>query len=479
MRFEAFVAIRYLRGKRKNRFVSLITLISVAGVSVGVIALIIVMSVMTGFDIGLRNTIIGNRSHLAISDPDGGVILDPDTVIREIKNLCPEIVAASPYIEVLGLIKTEATPEAVPPSQQGTPAGKVTAEFPVTQQYAGCQIVGVDVERETAVTQIADNLTNKHGRVFGYGELPGYKEIMLGYRLANQLRVVPGSRVGIITPGSVATPLGSHPRVLWVTVSGISESQMSEFDTWYGFTDIRTAQQLKGYTRGVDGIHCKLTNPDLASTVAERIRKKLGFATQTWYQSQQAFFEALVQEKVVMFIILVFIILVATFNITSTLIMVVMEKRRDIGILRTLGLSTGAVLRLFILEGLYVGIGGTLIGLFLGTFLALYLNPVANLIAGWLGIDLFNSQIYYFDRIPVPGGLLHFYVGWAESGGTFLRFLEVNWHEIYEGIRKFYAIMWHDIAWIGCCSVVLTFLSTLYPAWSAARVDPVDALRHE
>jgi lipoprotein-releasing system permease protein len=149
-----------------------------------------------------------------------------------------------------------------------------------------------------------------------------------------------------------------------------------------------------------------------------------------------------VQEKVVMFIILVFIIMVAAFNITSSLIMIVMEKRRDIGILRTLGLSTGSTMFLFVLEGLYIGVGGTLAGLVGGVLLAMYLNPIAEFIAGLLGVDLFNSQIYYFDQIPV-------------------------------------AILPGDVAWITICAVVLTFLSTLYPAWSASRLNPVDALRYE
>jgi lipoprotein-releasing system permease protein len=421
VRFEAYVAMRYLRGKRKNRFVSLITMISVAGVSVGVIALIVVMGVMTGFDNALRATIIGNRSHLSVISPYREPIEDWRTLSAEIEALSPEIVASSPFIEVMGLLRT--------------PAGR-------NQRYEGAYILGVDPELETAVTQLADNLSDKNGRVHARGSLPGRGEIVLGYLLADRLGVRVGDEIAALTPNSKGTPFGMRPgQQMWLTVSGVFQAQMSEFDTIYGFVTLETAQLLKG-TEGVDGVHCKLTDAFVAPRVAARIEDRLPYRTVTWYESQQAFFEALEQEKVVMFIILVFIILVAAFNITSTLIMVVMEKRRDIGILRTIGVSSGAILRMFILEGLYIGMTGTLAGLVIGTLLARNLNPVAKVIAWFLDVDLFNSQIYYFDRIPV-------------------------------------AVMTSDIVWIGVSAVLLTFLSTIYPAWSAARLDPVDALRYE
>lgn len=422
MRFEAFVASRYLRGKRKSRFVSLITLISVAGVSVGVMALIVVMSVMTGFDNELRSSIIGNRSHLQVYQWHDEPMSDPDAVIAELKAQNPEIVAASPIVELFGLLKSEGSS-----SQAVEPA----------------RIVGIDVARETEITQFADNLTTKNGRNFGRGEPPGDKEIVLGYQLATKLRVGIGDLVGVMTAQRKGGLLRARPTTQWLTVSGISQAQMADFDALYAFVDLKTAELIKNQ-EGVDGIHCKLTDPYLAPVVGKRIEETLDsdYRTVTWYQSEQAFFEALQQEKVVMFIILVFIILVAAFNITSTLIMVVMEKRRDIGILRTIGVSGGSVLRLFMLEGLYIGLTGTFAGVVLGTLFAYNLNPIAKFVARLLGVDLFNSQIYYFDRIPA-------------------------------------AVMWTDIAWITISAVALTFLSTLYPAWSASRVDPVDALRYE
>ncbi len=417
MRFEAFVAARYLRGKRKNHFVSLITVISTAGVCVGVMALIVVISVMTGFQEALHATIIGNRAHLSIFEPGARPIENPDAMAEDVLEASDTVVAAGPKIEIEALLTHDET-------------------------ATGAYIVGVDPDRESEITMLAQNLTTEGGRTAGRGALPEDKEIVLGFRLANRLGVGVGSRIGVVTNKRVLTPFG--PRMgnqLFLRVSGISQAKMSEFDTLYAFTNIATAQMLTGNDT-VDAIHVRLTDPFLAAQVKQEIQNKLGYRALTWFESQEAFFEALRQEKLAMFIILTFIILVAAFNITSTLIMVVMEKRRDIGILRTLGASTPSILGLFILEGLMIGLGGTFFGLIFGILLAQNINPVAEFLAGLFGVDLFNSQIYYFDGIPV-------------------------------------SILPGDIITITIAAVILSFLSTLYPAWSAARLNPVDALRHE
>jgi lipoprotein-releasing system permease protein len=421
MRFETFVALRYLRSKRKNRFVSLITIISVAGVSVGVIALIVVMSVMTGFDEALRDTIIGNRAHLVVQDPLIREMYNYEEVTREVAAVAPEMVAASPFVQIQSLMV----------------AAKGGATSP-------CLIVGVDPQLEQNVTELADNLTDKRGRKYGRGELPEKSQIVIGYLLADNIGVTVGDWVDVLTEKPSQGLLGPMmAKPIRLQVSGISQAQMSDWDMGYGFVNLETARKLSGRD-GVDGIHLKLEDPNDAARVSDRVKQKLGYYTETWYQNQQAFFQALEQEKLAMFIILVFIILVAAFNITSTLIMIVMEKRRDIGILRTIGSSSRSVLTLFVIEGLLIGLSGTVFGVVIGTWLAYNLNPVVQIIAHVMGLEgeLFNSQIYYFDRIPV-------------------------------------AVVWQDVAKITLASIALSFLSTIYPAWSASRLDPVDALRYE
>ncbi len=423
MRFEAFVALRYLRGKRKNRFISIITLISVAGVAVGVITLIIVMGVMTGFDNALRDAVVGNRAHLNVLPAFGEPVKDYRAMIAEVERVCPEIRASGPILQVQALLE----------NKTGRKMGTITT---------GAYLIGVDPEMEVHVTDLAENLTQNDGRLFGGGSLPGKKEVVLGFMLADSLGVTVGDTVGVLTKREKITPFGVRPaQQVTLTVSGISQAKMSDFDTIFGWVDIETAQMLTGKD-GVDGIHCKIDDPFQADMFKERILHELGYKTVTWYDNQMAFFEALRQEKLAMFIILVFIVLVAAFNITSSLIMMVMEKQRDIGILRTIGVSSTQILKLFMLEGLIIGLGGTFAGVTLGTLLAYNLNAVAEFIAGILGIDLFNSQIYYFDRIPVD-------------------------------------IVPTDVIVVTIASVVLSFFSTLYPAWSASRLDPVDALRYE
>lgn len=417
LRFEGYVAARYLRGKRKNRFVSIITVISVAGVCVGVMALIVVMSVMTGFDNALRATIIGNRSHLTVYERTHRLMFDHEQCMRDILAQNPEIEAAGPVVEIEALLKN---------------GGYTT----------GALILGVDPELEKKVTDLGTNLEQSDDRPFARGGLPGEKEIVLGYRLANRIRASVGDEIAVITSKPGISPLGmQRASSIYLKVAGISQARMSDFDMLYAWVDIPTARMITG-SDGVDGVHAKLSDPFLADEVSTRINEGLPYDAETWYENQQAYFAALEQEKLVMFIILTFIVVVAAFNITSTLIMIVMEKRRDIGILRTLGTGTGQIIQIFIIEGLLIGVTGTALGVVCGTLFAYYVTPIAEFLAWVLNVDLQTSNIYYFDGIPSD-------------------------------------IVPYDVFVITCSAILLSFLSTLYPAWSAARLNPVDALRHE
>ncbi|MCC6487816.1 MAG: ABC transporter permease, partial [Candidatus Hydrogenedentes bacterium] len=240
MRFEAYVALRYLRGKRKSRFVSLITLISVAGVSVGVMALLVVMGVMTGFDEELTASIMGNNAHLQVFDPFGNTLEDPDAAIAELRENFPEVLAASPIISIKAVMRRSQT---------------------TAQDYEAGFVIGIDPERETQVTQLADNLTKKRGRQMGAGALPGKDEIVLGWVLANNIGVYIGDQVAVITPSDSPSPFGRiSMQAKWLTVSGISQAQMQEFDSVYAYVTLETAERIRGQ-KGVDAVHCTLKNP--------------------------------------------------------------------------------------------------------------------------------------------------------------------------------------------------------------------------
>lgn len=410
------MAARYLGGKSKRTFLGLITVISMAGVAVGVMTLVVAMGIMTGFGTALRDTILGNRAHVTVYAPGGGPILDPDAAMAALEAV-PGVIAASPVLQVEALLKLD-------------------------DSQTGAYVVGVDPARESRVTRLAENLTDAGGRTRGAGALPGHKEIVLGYRLADRLGAAVGDDIGVVTGKQTPTAFGVR-RVsqVWLRVSGVAQARMSEFDTLYAYVDLPTARLL-GAEAGVEAIQLRLDDPDKAAGAARAIERATPYAAQAWFESQEAYFQALDQEKMAMFIILVFIILVAAFNITSTLIMIVMEKRRDIGILRTIGAGTRAIVLIFVAEGLLIGVGGTLLGLAAGLALAANINPVANAIAALLGVDLFNAEIYYFDGIPVE-------------------------------------IVPSDVLAVTLAAVALSLLSALYPAWSAARLHPVDAMRHE
>ncbi len=406
---EYYIGLKYLLAKRKQTFISIITVISVAGVTVGVTALIIVLAVMSGFEKELKNRILGATAHVQVISLDGS-IGDPFRLAERIRGV-PGVAAASPYVFSQVMISS------------GTGA-------------SGGVLRGVDPATAGEVTRLAQDirsgsladLTRK-----GRGGLPG---TILGKELASHLGVSVGDVVEIMVPGGNLTPLGAFPRVVRYVVAGLAESGMYEFDSTFAYVSLDEAGRLMAMAGRATGIEVRVHDIYAAGEVAARIRSALGYPywAKDWAQTNRNLFSALKLEKTVMFIILVLIVFVAAFNIISTLIMVVMEKTRDIAVLMTLGATRRSVRRIFALEGIIIGVAGTALGTVLGWVLC-------ELLRRYQFIRL-PSDVYYISTLPV-----------SIDAGTFLA--------------------------VGAISILICFLATVYPARQASRVDPAEAIRYE
>ncbi len=406
---EYYIALKYLLAKRKQTFISIITILSIAGVTVGVTALIIVLAVMSGFEKELKDRILGATAHVHVTSLEGS-IADPfplSSRIREVRG----VVGASPYIFSQMMISS------------GTAA-------------AGGVLRGVDVATVGDVTRLPRDVRLGSIEVLRQKSSAGIPGAILGRELAANLGVSIGDVIEILVPGGNVTPLGTFPRVMRFRVGGISESGMYEYDATFAYVAMTEAAGLLGIEGRSTGIEVKTDDIYAAAQVAARIRTTLGypFWAKDWMQSNRNLFSALKLEKVVMFIILVLIVMVAAFNIISTLIMVVMEKTRDIAVLMTMGATRKTIRRVFALEGLLIGVAGTGLGTALGVFLC-------DLLRRYQFIRL-PSDVYYISTLPVLLDPL-------------------------------------NILLVSGCSVLICFLATLYPSGQASRIDPAEAIRYE
>lgn len=406
---EYYIALKYLLAKRKQTFISIITIISVAGVTVGVMALIIVLAVMSGFEKELKDRILGATAHVHVTSLDGS-IADPFSVAGKVRRI-PGVAGASPYIFSQMMISSGAG-------------------------AAGGVLRGVDVATIGEVTRLPKDIVQGSIDSLLRSVPGGLPCILLGKELAGNLGVSMGDVVEILVPGGNVTPLGTFPRVTRFRVGGIAESGMYEYDATFAYISFPEAGKLLGMDERGTGIEVKVADVYAAGAVAARIRSTLGppFWAKDWMQSNRNLFSALRLEKVVMFVILVLIVMVAAFNIISTLIMIVMEKTRDIAVLMTMGATRKTILRVFALEGLLIGVVGTGLGTALGMFLC-------DLLRRYRFIRL-PSDVYYISTLPVlldPANIL------LVSGS----------------------------------SVLICFLATLYPSIQAARIDPAEAIRYE
>jgi len=420
---EAFIGLRYVRAKRRNHFISFISLISMLGIALGVTTLITVISVMNGFEKELRARILGAIAHATIQ-PAEGFLMEWREVIDRVGQH-PEVDGAAPYIE-----------EGV--WLQG-------------QESSGAFIRGIDPDYEVRVSEIAEKMLS--GQLSDLA--PGEYGIVLGIGLASRLRVGPGDRVTVIAPRLKATPVGASPLMRRFTVVGIFEFGEFENDSALALVHMEDAARLLRMPSGAAvGVRLHLKDLYRAWSVARDISSELtreeGSATgaprfymvRDWTQERGNLFQAVRTEKTVMWVILSLIIAVAAFNIISMLVMVVTDKQADIAILKTMGARPGTVMRIFMIQGSVIGVVGTVLGVVGGILLATHIGAVVPFLERLFGFSLFPSDIYYITELP------------SDLRGA-------------------------DVFKFAVMSLVMSLLSTIYPSWRAARTHPAEALSYE
>ena len=411
--YELFVGLRYTRAKRRNHFISFISITSMLGVALGVAALIVVLSVMNGFQKELRTRILGVASHVQIVGLDGH-LSDWRKTAAEVQRH-PEVVAAAPYITAQGLI-----------SHHGTVQGTL--------------VRGIMPGEEARVADVGE-----HMRSGSMDDLrPGRFGIVLGSDLAMSVSARVGDKIVLIAPQGQVTPAGILPRLKQFEVVGIFEVDMAEYDAGLAFMHLEDAQKLYRLDDKVSGVRLKLHDLFKAPLVARDLTRTLSgdvYVTD-WTRSHANFFRAVQIEKRVMFIILVLIVAVAAFNIVSTLVMAVTDKRSDIAILRTLGAAPVEIMQIFIIQGALIGLVGMIAGVVGGVLLAANIEVVIPAIERTLGIQFLAKDVYYISDLPSD---LHL----------------------------------RDVVLIGLTSLGLSLLATIYPSLRASRVNPAEALRYE
>jgi lipoprotein-releasing system permease protein len=425
MSYEFFVSLRYLRAKRKQVFVSIITFISIAGIFLGVAALIIVLAVMNGFETDLRNKILGINSHIVLMEYTGAMKQYPQ-VIKNIEKV-PGVVAATPFIYSQAMVKSGNNASGV--VLRGLAAESAFQVITLGKMKEG-KIDFLRVDKRP-VSQIDKSLI----------DLPG---IIVGKELAKNLGIFVYEPISIVSPTGMATPMGMIPRMKRFLVVGIFDSGFYEYDSTLAFISLKDCQEFLNMGEMVTGVEIRVDDIYKADVIAKTIERKLGFPywARNWMEMNKNLFSALRLEKRVMFIILSLIVLVAAFNIITTLIMVVMEKSKDIAILKTMGATANSIMKIFILQGVIIGAIGTLLGSIGGVVIALNLSRISVVVENLLGIKILPGDVYYLNELPSR-------------------------------------INYSDVSIIIMGTLLICFLSTIYPSWRASKLDPAEALRYE
>ncbi|WP_428247076.1 lipoprotein-releasing ABC transporter permease subunit [Ferrovibrio sp.] len=411
--FEWLLALRYLRARRQEGFISVIAVFSFLGIMLGVATLIIVMSVMNGFRAELVGRILGLNGHIMIQSERSATLDDYGRVAEKVGGLV-HVLQANPMIE-----------------------GQVMAT--ANGQASGAMVRGIkqsDLSRETSIA--------KGMRQGSLKDFTGEDAVVIGHRLARKLGVTVGDKITLISPQITATPFGTVPRGRAYQITGIFDVGMFEYDSGFVFMPFEAAQVYFRLGDTAHAVEVRLDNPDQARRIGNEIIQALGpgYRYYDWQQANAHFVSALQVERNVMFLILTLIIVVAAFNIISSMIMLVKDKGRDIAILRTMGAARGSILRVFVIAGASIGVIGTFFGFLLGLGFAANIEHIRQFLQSLTGWQLFPAEIYYLSRLPAK----------VDS---------------------------NEVLYVVLMGLALSFLATLYPSWRAARLDPVEALRYE
>lgn len=409
MSFELFLALRYLMSKRNNAFISIITLISVLGIMVGVMALVVVLSVMNGFRGDMMSKILGVNSEMLVLNFAG-----PFSHYSEISkkiNRIQGVIASSPFIYAQVMINS---------------SGNVS----------GAVLRGVDPETVPNVLNIKGMIRNGKLSSLAYSANRKFPPVILGRELSKQIGAYVGDTVKIVAPEGKLTPIGRAPNTRLFRVVGLFDSGMYDYDASMLYTNLKDSQKLLGMGNRVTGIAIKVDDIYNTGHIAKKINEVLGypFTVKDWKTMNRSLFSALKLEKITMFVILTMIVLVGALNIISTLVMVVMEKTKDVAILRAMGASGKTIMSIFMLQGLLVGFVGTLLGLVSGL-------GICQLLKKYKFINL-PADVYYISTLPVQ-------------------------------------VQWTDISIVAVSAIVISFLATLYPSRYASKLNPVEAFRYE
>jgi lipoprotein-releasing system permease protein len=413
MRYELLVGLRYTRARRRNRFIGINSAVSMIGIAVGVWALIVVLSVMNGFQKEVRTRILGVVSHLQILADDNR--LEDYQALAKLAAEHPRVVGTAPFVQAQAMLSNG-------------------------QAVRGAVVRGILPDQEEKVADLG-----RHMRSGALDALrPGEYGVVLGADLARTLGVVRGDKLALVAPQGVVTPAGVIPRLKQFTVVGVFEAGIVDADAGLALVHLRDAQTLYQMGEAVSGVRLKLDDLFAARSVGRELLARLPrdvFASD-WTRSHANFFRAVEIEKRMMFLILGLIVLVAAINIISTLVMAVTDKQADIAILRTLGAAPRSVLQIFMVQGMVLGVIGTLAGVLVGIVTALNIDVIVPAIERALSIKFLSKDVYLIPDLPSD--------------------LQAN-----------------DVLWIAGMALGLSFLATIYPSWRAAKVNPAEALRYE